>query len=269
MIAQRDVSATLEVFVAAPCEIEMRIAVARVPGIAFRERLSVVAGGMPVTPEEIEDAVGTRVHRFHATGGLVSIDYWAQITHPADPVQPTALDGSIYLRPSRYAESDTFFGFVSSRFDADLPPGELLDQVATFVRTHTQYIPGTSDPIDSAADTLMAGAGVCRDYAHLTVALLRALNIPARAVAVYAPGCNPMDFHAVTEAVVDGEWVVVDATGLAPRQGFVRIATGRDAADIAFLENHGGSITLNSYWVTASSPDPLPCDDGRSRIAMS
>ena len=214
MIAQRDVSATLEVFVAAPCEIEMRIAVARVPGIAFRERLSVVAGGMPVTPEEIEDAVGTRVHRFHATG-------------------------------------------------------ELLDQVATFVRTHTQYIPGTSDPIDSAADTLMAGAGVCRDYAHLTVALLRALNVPARAVAVYAPGCNPMDFHAVTEAVVDGEWVVVDATGLAPRQGFVRIATGRDAADIAFLENHGGSITLNSYWVTASSPDPLPCDDGRSRIAMS
>ena len=114
----------------------------------------------------------------------------------------------------------------------------------------------------------MAGAGVCRDYAHLTVALLRALNIPARAVAVYAPGCTPMDFHAVTEAIIDGDWVVVDATGLAPRAGFVRIATGRDAADIAFLENHGGSITLNSYWVSASSPDPLPVDDGWSRAVI-
>lgn len=269
MIAQRDVSATLEVYVAAPCEIEMRIAVAQVPGIAFRERLSVVVSGTPVTPEEIVDEVGTRIHRFWAGGGPVSIDYWAQVTEPALPVPATEREKSIYLRPSRYAESDTFFGFVSSRFDAEQPHAELLDQVVAFVGTHTQYIPGTSDPIDSAADTLMAGAGVCRDYAHLTVALLRALNIPARAVAVYAPGCNPMDFHAVTEAIIDGEWVVVDATGLAPRQGFVRIATGRDAADIAFLENHGGSITLNSYWVTASSPDPLPCDDGQSRIAIS
>ncbi|MCS3877172.1 transglutaminase [Gordonia amarae] len=268
MIAQRDVSATLEVFVAAPCEIEMRIAVAQVPGILLRERLSVVVAGTPVMPEEIVDAVGTRIHRFWAGGGLVSIDYWAQITQPAAPMPATALDSSTYLRPSRYAESDTFYGFVSSRFDAERPRVELLDQVVSFVGTHTQYIPGTSDPIDSAADTLMAGAGVCRDYAHLTVALLRALNIPARAVAVYAPGCTPMDFHAVTEAIIDGEWVVVDATGLAPRQAMVRIATGRDAADIAFLENHGGSITLNSYWVTASSPDPLPCDDGRVRVSI-
>ncbi|MBD0022043.1 transglutaminase [Gordonia pseudamarae] len=268
MIAQRDVSATLEVFVAEPCDIEMRIAVARVPGIAYRERLGVVVAGAPVTPEEIIDATGTRIHRFRAAQGVVSIDYRAQVTQSAPPVRASALDSSMYLRPSRYAESDTFFGFVSSRFDAERPHRELLDQVVEFVRSHTRYIPGTSDPIDSAADTLMAGAGVCRDYAHLTVALLRALNIPARAVAVYAPGCTPMDFHAVTEAIIDGDWVVVDATGLAPRAGFVRIATGRDAADIAFLENHGGSITLNSYWVSASSPDPLPVDDGWSRAVI-
>ena len=80
-------------------------------------------------------------------------------------------------------------------------------------------------------DTLLAGAGVCRDYAHLVVALLRAVNVPARLVSVYAPGVYPMDFHAVAEAFVEGQWRVVDATLLAPRQSLVRITTGRDTAD--------------------------------------
>ena len=100
-------------------------------------------------------------------------------------------------------------------------------------------------------DTLLAGCGVCRDYAHLVVALLRAVNVPTRLVSVYAPGLYPMDFHAVAEAFVDGRWRVVDATLLAPRQTLVRITTGRDAADTAFLDNHKGAITLNNMEVTA------------------
>jgi Transglutaminase-like superfamily len=72
---------------------------------------------------------------------------------------------------------------------------------------------------------------VCRDFAHLMVALLRAVNVPARVVSVYAPGLYPMDLHAVAETFVEGEWRVVDGTLLAPRQTVVRIATGRDAAD--------------------------------------
>ena len=85
------------------------------------------------------------------------------------------------------------------------------------------------------------GQGVCRDYAHLTITLLRALEIPARLVAVYAPGLSPMDFHAVVEADVDGTWCVVDATRLAPTSSLVRICSGRDAADTAFLSLFGGS----------------------------
>ena len=73
-------------------------------------------------------------------------------------------------------------------------------------------MPGSSDPIDGAVDTLLAGAGVCRDFAHLVVALLRAVNVPARVVSVYAPGLYPMDFHAVAEAFVEGQWRVVDGT---------------------------------------------------------
>jgi transglutaminase-like putative cysteine protease len=107
---------------------------------------------------------------------------------------------------------------------------------------------------------LLSGTGVCRDFAHLVVALLRAVNVPARVVSVYAPGLNPMDFHAVAEAYVDGHWRVVDGTLLAPRQTLVRIATGRDAADIAFLDNHKGAITVNRLAVEAICDGDLPKD---------
>ena len=92
------------------------------------------------------------------------------------------------------------------------------------------------------------------------IALLRAVNVPARLVSVYAPGCQPMDFHAVAEAFVDGQWRVVDATLLAPRQSLVRIATGRDAADTAFLDNHNGAIALTLLSVTAITEGVLPTD---------
>ena len=82
------------------------------------------------------------------------------------------------------------------------------------------YVPGSSDPINGAVDSLLAGAGVCRDFAHLVVALLRAVNVPARVVSVYAPGLYPMDSHAVAEAFVEGRWRVVDGTLLAPRQSW-------------------------------------------------
>jgi transglutaminase-like putative cysteine protease len=92
------------------------------------------------------------------------------------------------------------------------------------------------------------------------VAMLRAVNVPARVVSVYAPGLYPMDFHAVAEAFVEGHWLVVDGTLLAPRQSLVRIATGRDAADIAFLDNHKGTIALNKMEVTAVVDGDLPRD---------
>ena len=78
---------------------------------------------------------------------------------------------------------------------------------------------------------------------------------------VYAPGLQPMDFHAVAEAIVDGCWRVVDATLLAPRAGLVRIATGRDAADTAFLSTYGGVATLTSIAVMAVLDGELPADD--------
>ena len=108
--------------------------------------------------------------------------------------------------------------------------------------------------------TLLARQGVCRDYAHLVVALLRSLHVPARVVAVYAPGLDPMDFHAVAEAYVEGDWCVVDATTLAPRGSLLRVATGRDASDTAFLSAYGGVVDLQDLEVSAVV-DSLPADD--------
>ena len=115
---------------------------------------------------------------------------------------------------------------------------------------------------------MLAGAGVCRDYAHLVVALLRAVKVPARLVSVYAPGLYPMDFHAVAEAVVEGQWRVVDATLLAPRDSLVRIATGRDAADTAFLDNHNGAINLSWLNVSAITDGILPSDSPAQLVSI-
>lgn len=164
-----------------------------------------------------------------------------------------------YLRPSRYCESDTLSAIAHAEF-AGLDGYSLLEGVSSWVGTRLDYVPGSSLPTDGAVRTLLARQGVCRDYAHLCVALLRARGVPARLVSVYAPGLDPMDFHAVCEALVEGRWCVVDATALAPRSTLVRIATGRDAADTAFMTLMSGRAELFDVEVGAVV-DALPNDD--------
>lgn len=140
-------------------------------------------------------------------------------------------------------------------------PSALLAAVSSWVGGHLSYVPGSSRPTDGAVITMLQRSGVCRDYAHLVIALLRARNVPARLAAVYAPGLDPMDFHAVAEAAVDGHWYVVDATLLAPRPSLLRIATGRDTADTAFLSSYGGVVNLIGSEVSAIVLGDLPADD--------
>jgi transglutaminase-like putative cysteine protease len=253
-------SAELDVDITAPTTLEFQIAIAPHPGAQLTESLSFLLNGKEIQPLEITGAHGSRIHKFDAAEGNLKVSYTATVIGQADPAPVTEIDISTYLRPSRYAEADKFFGFATTELGRYVGSATLLEKVTAWVGTRLNYVPGSSDPIDGAVDTLLAGAGVCRDYAHLVVALLRAVNVPARVVAVYAPGCFPMDFHAVAEALVDGQWRAVDATFLAPRQSLVRIATGRDAADTAFLDNHNGSITLNSTAVTAVVDGDLPQD---------
>jgi transglutaminase-like putative cysteine protease len=136
-----------------------------------------------------------------------------------------------------------------------------------WVAEELSYVSGSSRFTDGAVDTLLARRGVCRDYAHLLIALLRARDIPARLASVYAPGLSPMDFHAVVEAWVDGTWHLLDATGLAPRASMLRIATGRDATDTAFVSTVGGSLQLTRLTVTATV-DALPVERAADRASL-
>jgi transglutaminase-like putative cysteine protease len=252
-----DVAATLTMSTPAPATALLQIAVAR----PVDETLTVLTGGRPAEVEEFE-VDGARVHRLTLAEGETTVAYTASVEGGGAPRTVTPAEWAAALRPSRYCPSDQLEGFATTEFDRTMPRAELVTAVADWVHRRLVYTAGASRPVDTAVDTLLAGQGVCRDFAHLTVTLLRALEVPARLVAVYAPGLHPMDFHAVVEADVDGTWCVVDATRLAPTSSLVRICSGRDAADTAFLTLFGGIARFDSMTVTATTADSLPMPIG-------
>ncbi len=233
------------------------------------ENLRVTCDGRSMDVTEIVLPGGTRAHVLRPPAGRVEIDYDAVVHGDAAAPDVTEADRLMYLCPSRYAESDRLAATARSEFAGIVGAAELLAAVSSWVGSRLAYVPGSSGPTDGSVDTLLLRQGVCRDYAHLVIALLRALDVPARLTAVYAPGLAPMDFHAVAEALVDEHWRVVDATLLAPRRSLVRIATGRDAADTAFLSAYEGRADLREMEVRASIDGDLPDDDVTELVSIS
>lgn len=139
-----------------------------------------------------------------------------------------------FLHPSRYCQSDLLTRFAEQTFGSLAPGFERVTGICNWIWEHLSYLPGTTDATTSAIDVLVGAAGVCRDYAHLGITCCRALGIPARYVSGYAVDLEPPDFHGFFEAFLDDDWYLFDATRMAPIDGLVRIATGRDAADVAF-----------------------------------
>jgi transglutaminase-like putative cysteine protease len=229
-------------------------------------------GTVRVPDAEVAAHHGARIHVVDAPVGMLSISYVAALRARAARPSPGAadpahaiegLDAIVALRQSRYCPSDALAGFAATEF-ADAtghPPDAIALRLASWVFERLVYAPGSSGPLDTAVDTLIAGSGVCRDFAHLTITLCRALGVPARLAAVYAPGLSPMDFHAVVEILTRTGWQVLDPTRLAPRGALVRIATGRDAADTAFATTLRGSAELVTSLVFASTDGDLPADD--------
>jgi transglutaminase-like putative cysteine protease len=237
-----------------------------VNGPTVSESLTAVSDGIELEIREVLDSSGTRLHLFDSPGGRVVLEYRVEVDGLLPPLDWSEVDEIRYVWPSRYCESDTLGPTARSQF-AGLVGHDLVAAVGSWVRRELAYLPEFTSPIDGAVRTLLSRSGVCRDFAHLVVALLRALDVPARFASVYAPGLYPMDFHAVAEAHVDGSWYVVDATGLAPRQSMMRIATGRDAADTAFLSTRRGFATIESMQIL-SVVDELPTDDGRQLVRL-
>lgn len=169
-------------------------------------------------------------------------------------VPPHQLPGETvqYLMASRYCPSDQFQSFVEAEF-GQLEGGRRVIAMRDWVREHLAYVPGASTSDTTALETFVKRQGICRDFAHLMITLVRAAGIPARIASVYALGVEPQDFHAVAEVFLGGEWHLVDATGMAREAGMAKIGIGRDAADVAFLTAYGvARMNSQSVQVTAA-----------------
>ena len=246
---ERTVSARLVFKTAANTKVAMAIAAARNSGYSsFEETLSVISGGQAVPLTEVSDHHGGRLHYMEFTDPAeVTVEYSATVTGKAQPEDTGLADRIRYVRPSRYAESDRLLPTAYAEFPG-LQGRGLVTAVRDWVHGELRYISGSSRGTDGAVETLLSRRGVCRDFAHLAISLLRSKDIPARLAAVYAPGLSPMDFHAVAEVFLadrttpgGGAWYIMDATGMAEPHETVKIGVGRDAADVSFLTSFGPS----------------------------
>jgi transglutaminase-like putative cysteine protease len=165
------------------------------------------------------------------------------------PVNQLPEDALQFLLPSRYCQSDLLNDLAASivgQQPAGYPQVAAIEQ---WLRDEMSYVRGSSDASTSAVDTAQSRKGVCRDYAHLGIALTRSLNIPARMVVGYLYGLEPMDLHAWFEAYVGGRWFTFDGVKAQPCGNRITIGYGRDAADVALTSNYG-ALELNEMKVT-------------------
>jgi len=202
---------------------------------------------------DTEPCLGNRLLRLRAQPGTLDVRYTGNVEvvhHVAEPrhviagdIADLPVDVLAFLRPSRYCQADQVQQLAWREFGHIAPGHGQVDAVCRWVRSRVEFRVGTSTVATSALDTLQHGLGVCRDFVHATIALLRGLNYPARFVTGVdygAPeGLGPPDFHSYVEAWIGDRWWLFDPTGITPLTGLIRIATGRDAADVAFATMFG------------------------------
>ena len=241
-----EIGSTLDYWLGGPVALVFNVEAAQTP------RQTVVSETLEFTPpvdvERYTEPNGTRHIRVQAGRGKLHVDYRATvrldplIVDPAlvleVPPQNLPLHVLPHLNPSRYCQSDRLELFAQRTF-GQLEPGHLrITAICNWVCKHVEYLSGSSNAMTSATDTLLERHGVCRDFAHLGIALCRALGIPARYVSAYAWRLHPPDFHAVFEAWLDGPeggaWWLFDPTRRSAVDGLVRIGVGRDAGEVAF-----------------------------------
>jgi transglutaminase-like putative cysteine protease len=203
-----------------------------------------------------DPATATRFMRLHANPGPLHLAYSVTLSmrhHLADPdtlaevpVRSLPLDVMPYVYPSRYCQSDRLLKLAFNEFGGLWQGYSRVLAIQHWVQKHITFASNTSNSNTSAVDTLIEQVGVCRDFAHVMVALCRALNLPARVATGtdYGadPGLGPPDFHAYVEVYLGDRWYLFDPSGTAAPMGLMRFGTGRDAADVAFATIFGGVV---------------------------
>jgi transglutaminase-like putative cysteine protease len=152
----------------------------------------------------------------------------------------------MYLLPSRYCESDRFGNLAREIVDGAQLGYNQVDRICGWVRNAIRYTPGSSTFPLSAVEVNVQGEGVCRDLAHLGIALCRSISIPARLVVGFLHGLEPMDLHAWFEVYIGGRWYTFDPTEDTLRGGRLAVAYGRDAADVAVYHQFGPPAIFSS-----------------------
>jgi transglutaminase-like putative cysteine protease len=181
------------------------------------------------------------------------------------PVPELPDETLLFLLGSRYCETDRLSDTAWGLFGHGPTGWGRVQAICDYVHRHIAFGYEHARNTRTAFEAWHDRTGVCRDYAHLAVALCRCMNIPARYCTGYLgdigvpPPHGTMDFAAWFEAFLDGQWHTFDARNNEPRIGRVLIARGRDASDVA-ISNTFGPNTLESFrvWtdeVTAARPD--------------
>lgn len=206
--------------------------------------------------EVLTDQQGNRWCRLLAASGPSTFRYRATIrcedshdpvrpTTPQCPVQALPIDTYPFLNPSTYCDTPVLMDLAWRTFSGVSPGWPLVQAICDWVHQHIHFDYAATEPHRRASQTLAAGAGVCRDFAHLAITFCRCLNIPARYCTGYLgytgipEGEAPVDFSAWFEVFLGDRWFVFDARHNIPRCGRVLIARGRDAGDVPFLRSFG------------------------------
>jgi transglutaminase-like putative cysteine protease len=167
----------------------------------------------------------------------------------------------VYLLGSRYCDTDNLATIAWSLFGSSTPGWHRVQAVCDFVHRHIKFGYEFARPTKTASEAFRERTGVCRDFAHLGIALCRCLNIPARYCTGYLgdigipPVDAPMDFAGWFEAYLGGRWYTFDPRNNTPRIGRILIARGRDAADVAISTSFGANV-LESFRVWTDEVAP-------------
>lgn len=229
---------------------EDRAADIRVPESSFT---------MPEVPTTTYlDLFGNRCLRLVAPVGDLTI--WGDATIEDDgkpdrivpsarehPVPDLPDDCLVFLMGSRYCETDRLSQTAWDLFGNVTPGWNRVQAICDFVHGHIRFDYQQARSTRTAYEAYHEQVGVCRDFAHLAVALCRCLNIPARYVNghlgdIGVPVVDPMDFSAWIEVFLEGEWHTFDPRNNIPRIGRIVVARGRDAADIPLINSFGPHV---------------------------
>lgn len=223
--------------------------------------------------------LGHRIHRMMVEPGRLLLSYTATIEHKprlalSSELTPTShsklpCDVLEFLNPSRYCDSEKLEQFAWNKFGKTRTGHAQVKAVEDWVHQHLKYIPGSTSSQTTATDVFVGRVGVCRDFAHLTIALCRSLGIPARYVAGYAVNLVPQDFHSLVEVYLGDAWYLFDATRLASVRGFIRIGVGRDAGDMSFSTYVGNSYLTQMHVWACDADGKLAAAGNSNRIAVS